>query len=248
MVSFTYLRRLPPAGNLKQLFSFDIPFTRAFLKPVLPVAVNELLWSLGITTYQIIYARMGTEELAAVNIAATISDLAVVAFIGIGNATAILVGNLIGSERYERAQLYGGRSLALGASGGLVIGFFLFLFSPLILNFYKVSPQVILMARTLIIITSASLWLRMSNLILFIGIFRAGGDTRFALVLDGLIIWLVGVPLTAYGAFVLEWPIYLVFMLTLSEEFSKFGLGMWRYFSKKWIHNLAETVSPEAAA
>jgi Na+-driven multidrug efflux pump len=83
----------------------------------------------------------------------------------------------------------------------------------------------------------------MMNLVIFIGILRAGGDTRFGLVLDGFIIWLVGVPLTAFGAFVLHLPIYLVYLLTMSEELVKWSLGIWRYFSKKWIHNLAETVS-----
>ena len=38
-------------------------------------------------------------------------------------------------------------------------------------------------------------------MILFIGIFRSGGDTRFALLLDGVIIWVVGVPLAFAGAF-----------------------------------------------
>jgi Na+-driven multidrug efflux pump len=83
----------------------------------------------------------------------------------------------------------------------------------------------------------------MMNLIIFIGIFRAGGDTRFALLLDGLIIWLVGVPLTAYGAFVLHLPVYLVYLLTMSEEIVKWSLGLWRFFSRKWIHNLADTVA-----
>ncbi len=83
----------------------------------------------------------------------------------------------------------------------------------------------------------------MMNLIIFIGIFRAGGDTRFALLLDGFIIWLVGVPLTAYGAFVLHLPVYLVFLLTMSEEIVKWSLGLWRFFSHRWIHNLAETVA-----
>ncbi len=242
MVSLTYARQLPPAGKLSELFAFDMPFAGVVLKPVLPVAINEVLWSLGITTYQIIYARIGTDQLAAVNISTTISDLAVVAFMGIGNATAILVGHLIGSDQNERAQLYAGRSLALGAIGGMLIGGAVLLVSPFILGLYKVSPLVITYAASLLLVNCSFYWLRMMNMILFIGVFRAGGDTRFALVLDGFIIWLVGVPLTAFGAFVLHLPIFLVYMLTLSEEFCKWGLGLWRYFSKKWIHNLAKTV------
>lgn len=243
LVFLTYRLQLPLAGKLKELFSYNVTFAAAVLKPVIPVAVNEVLWSLGITAYQVIYARMGTEQVAAVNIAGTISDLAVVAFIGIGNATAILVGNFIGSGNNNQAQRYGGRSLVIGAVGGLLIGAVVLLFSPYILNLYKVSPTVIEYAQKILLISCTFLWLRMLNLIQFIGVFRAGGDTRFALVLDGLIIWLVGVPLTAIGAFVFHLPVYLVYSLTLSEEVIKFSIGLWRYFSKKWIHNLADTVS-----
>jgi putative MATE family efflux protein len=243
LVSFTYYLKLPPAGHLRELFSYDLDFTKKVLSPVLPVAINEILWSTGVTAYQIIYAHIGTNQLAAVNIASTISDLAVVAFIGIGNATAILVGNLIGSDQNQRAQTYAGRSLILGLFGGILIGLLVLLISPAILDLYKVTPVVTAYAYSVLLVNCSFLWLRMMNLIQFIGIFRAGGDTRFALVLDGLIIWIVGVPLTAFGAFVLDLPIYLVYALTLSEELAKGILGLWRYFSKKWIHNLTLSVS-----
>ena len=142
------------------------------MRPILPVLLNEILWSLGITAYQVIYARLGTEQLAAVQISTTITDLAVVAFIGLGNATAILVGNLIGSGKQEQAQVYAGRSLLLSFLGSLVLGLLLLLLSPFILTLYKVSPEVIGYARTFLLISASFLWLRMMNLIIFIGIFR----------------------------------------------------------------------------
>lgn len=237
-----YRSNLPLAGKFNELFSFDLNFTWRVLKPVLPIVANEILWSLGITAYQIIYARMGTDELAAVSIAFTIDGMAVVAFIGIGNATAIMIGNLIGEGEYENAQRYGGRSIVLGTISGVIIGALVFAISPWIINLYKVSPQVIVYTQALMISICALLWLRMMNLIMFLGIFRAGGDTRLALLLDGFLIWAVGVPLTAYAAFVLQLPVYLVYLFVYSEEIGKWSIGLWRYFSKRWIHNLTETV------
>ena len=243
LISLTYFYKLPPAARLREMFSFDPAFAGRVLKPVLPVALNEILWSLGITAYQVIYAHIGTNQVAAVNIATTITDLAVVAFLGIGNATAILVGNMIGAGNNEASQIYAGRSLVISAFGGLLIGLIVLVISPYILDLYKVSPIVIEYSKALILVSCSFLWLRMMNLIQFLGVFRAGGDTRFALVLDGFIIWLVGVPLTAIGAFVFDLPIYLVYAITLSEEFVKWAIGLWRYFSKKWIHNLTDIVA-----
>jgi Na+-driven multidrug efflux pump len=75
-----------------------------------------------------------------------------------------------------------------------------------------------------------------------VGILRAGGDTRFSLFLDGLIIWIVGVPMAYLGAFVWHLPVYLVYLCAMSEEATKWILGMHRYFSRKWINNLTVQV------
>ena len=85
---------------------------------------------------------------------------------------------------------------------------------------------------------AAGLWLRVGNMTLFVGIFRAGGDTRFGFVLDALTIWLVGVPLAYAGAFVFHLPIYWVYPLVLSEEAVKWVVAMFRFFSRRWIHNV----------
>lgn len=242
LIVLTYRLRLPLAARISELTSFNWKFAAIVLRPVLPVAINEILWSLGITAYTVIYGRMSTEALASFNISSTIDGLAIVPFIGIANATAILVGNLIGQEQDERAQRYGGSSLLLAFLGAVFTGVLIILFSPVIISLYKVSPSVIINSTLLLRTVAAFLWLRMMNLILFIGIFRAGGDTRYALVLDGLIIWILGVPLATVGAFYLHLPVYLVYLLTMSEELTKWGLGLWRYISRRWIHHLAHSV------
>jgi Na+-driven multidrug efflux pump len=72
-----------------------------------------------------------------------------------------------------------------------------------------------------------------------VGILRAGGDTKFSMFLDGFIIWIVGVPLAALGAYYYHLPVYFVYLLAMSEELTKWILGLYRYRSRKWINNLA---------
>jgi Na+-driven multidrug efflux pump len=86
------------------------------------------------------------------------------------------------------------------------------------------------------------LWMRVSNMTIVVGILRAGGDTRFSLFLDGIIIWIVGVPMAYIGANVFHLPVYFVYLCAMSEETAKWILGIWRYRSRKWIHNLAAQV------
>jgi putative MATE family efflux protein len=238
LLAITYSSNSPVAASLRELTGFDRIFFRRVIKPMLPVILNELFWSLGITTYNIIYGRMGTQSYAAMNIVSTIEQVAFVFFIGISNATAVLVGNRIGSGREDEAYLYAGRSLGLGVLGGILLGLVLQLVKIPILSLYKVSPEVIQDASRIINVVSLFLWIRINNTTTVLGILRAGGDTRFSLFLDGIIIWIVGVPMAYLGAFVLGLPVYLVYLCAMSEEVTKWFLGINRYFSRKWINNL----------
>ncbi|MCX6064486.1 MAG: MATE family efflux transporter, partial [Chloroflexi bacterium] len=111
-----------------------------------------------------------------------------------------------------------------------------------VLSLYNVSPEVLGYAYKIMTIAALALWLRASNMIIIIGTLRSGGDTIYSLVLDGFVIWLVGVPLAALGAFFFMLPIQWVYLLVLSEELTKFILGLMRYFSRKWINNLTQSV------
>jgi Na+-driven multidrug efflux pump len=242
LISITYAKKSPVAASLRELTDFDKAFVGKVLKPMLPVMLNELFWALGITTYNIIYGRMGTASFAAMNIVSTIEQLAFVLFIGVSNATSVLVGNRIGAGKEDEAFIYAGRSLGLGFAGGILVGLILQLVKAPILSLYNVSPDVIENASRVINVITFFLWVRVSNMTIVVGILRAGGDTRFSLFLDGFIIWIVGVPMAYLGANVFHLPVYFVYLCAMSEEVTKWILGVNRYRSRKWINNLAEQV------
>jgi Na+-driven multidrug efflux pump len=83
-----------------------------------------------------------------------------------------------------------------------------------------------------------SLPIRSLNLILLIGILRSGGDTRYAFFIDAGVIWSIGVPLALLGGFVFDLPIYWVYSIIMTEEVVKLCLGLYRFFSNKWINML----------
>jgi len=163
-------------------------------------------------------------------------------FGGIAHACAILVGHLIGSGQQRKAYQYAGKSLSLGIFGALVVGGLILATSGYMLDLYKVSPQVSAYTRSILLVIAALLWLRVANMVLFIGVLRSGGDTRFAFFLDCGSIWLVGVPLAFLGAFVFHLPVYTVYLLVMTEELVKFCIGMVRFFSRRWIQNVVHSV------
>jgi putative MATE family efflux protein len=238
LVILVYVRKTPLAANPLSFFRFDRPFLSKVLKTSLPAAINEVLWSFGITTYNAVYARIGTDAIAAVNINATIEDLMFVLFIGLGNACAVMVGNKIGAGGKDVAFEYGRRFAILGVIAALVAGVIVFSIRGTVVSLYQISPSAAQDLRGLMLVYSLSSWLRVFNFMLFIGALRAGGDTRYAMFMELFSVWLIGVPCALIGGFVLHLPVYGVYALVLLEEAVKAIIISRRFLSRKWINDL----------
>jgi putative MATE family efflux protein len=238
IVTLVYAFKTPLAVNPLTFFRFDRAFLMTVLKTAMPAAANEVFWSVGITIYNAVYARIGTDAIASVQISATIEEVAFVFFIGLGNACAIMVGHKIGAKEEHIAFEYGRRFTILTVMVAVLAGvFILFLRGPVV-GLYEISPLAAENARRLMTIFAFSAWLRSINFILFIGILRAGGDTRYAMFMELFSIWAIGVPAALIGGFVLRLPVYGVYALVLLEELVKVIIISRRYLSRKWIHNL----------
>lgn len=238
LVWLVYRLKTPLAAPLRQLFAFDQIFLKKVLHRILPVMSNELIWALGITTYAAIYARLGTEAYAAVAIKDTIENLIFVPFIGITNACAILVGNTIGAGKKEAAQGFVKQSVVISLSLGLVFGLLLGLGRRFIIGYFNIEDATRGYAEAMVLVLAAALWMRASNIMFFVGMMRSGGDTRFAIRMDAGTMWLIGVPLGLLAGFVFHLPVYYVYLTVMVDEVLKFILSVWRYRSKRWIHDL----------
>lgn len=232
-----YRYRLPNAARLK-----DMRFTRRqageYFKVVLPTMLNEGFWSLGMVVYSAAYGLMGPGTVAAVSIYNSVEQLASVVLRGATHACAVLVGMSIGAGREEEAKLTAGRMLLGGTATGIVTGALVFLISGFVVGQFNVSAQTAASAQRLINTYACFLWLQAAATLLIVGILRAGGDVRYAMVIDVVPVWVIGIPLVfAFGPGA-GWPIWYVYMLTRIEEVIKSVVALRRLKSGKWVHNL----------
>lgn len=239
MLGLVYRYRLAAAATPREMFNLKLISLKQFFVTSIPVILTEVFWSLGITTYNVVYARIGTEAIAAVNISVTIERVLFVVFLGMSNACAIMIGNRIGANEEWKAYVYAKRFVVLGSALAAVIGLLLVLSAGIVLTLYNVSATTVVYAYNILMIMALMLPVRASNVLLLVGVLRSGGDTHFAFLVDGLTVWGVGVPLAFTGAFVLGLPVYGVFALVMTEEILKLIMSLWRLYSRKWIHNLA---------
>jgi len=238
LLILVYTMKTPLAANPLSFFRFSRPFMMNVLKTSMPAAINEVLWSVGFTSYNAVYARIGTDAIAAVNINATIEEMMFVLFIGLGNACSVMVGNKIGAGGTDIAFEYGRRFMILGIATALIGGAIIFSLREAVISLYEISPSAAENLRGLMFVFSISAWLKMLNFILFIGAMRAGGDTRYAMFTELFSIWVIGVPCALIGGFVLHLPVYGVYALVLLEEIAKAIIVFRRFLSRNWIHDL----------
>lgn len=240
VIGYIYLTDSPLKSTFKEMLSFDREFLRRYRVTTTPIILNEMIWALGITTYSMIYARMSTTAIAVINIIGSIERITFSGFIGVANATAVMVGKKIGEKQEDVAIRYAYRlgiiSLILGAIGSLIL---LVLAKP-ILNFYDLSDDVFKLALYTMYVLCIFLPFKSFNATTVVGILRAGGDTKYCLIMDVAALWLIGVPLAYLGGLKFGFPIFIVLAFALSEELLKFFVGVRRVISKKWISNLVE--------
>ncbi|MBU0927372.1 MAG: MATE family efflux transporter [Spirochaetes bacterium] len=233
-----YARKMPPAGTLKEFRSWGSGFLSRFARIAAPVVVNEVLWSLGITSYNAILARVGTEAIAAYNVTSTVSQLAMVLFMGTANASAVMLGKRIGEGDRATAFAWARRFAIMAPLIGVATGALLIPASLALPWLFALGAEPLRQARLMILALAVIFPFKVFNLHVVIGICRSGGDTRFGAFFDIFGVWLFGVPLAALGAFVLRVEPWVVFALLSFDEVAKSGLGVWRLASKKWLNDV----------
>jgi len=238
LMLFIYLKKYPVAGSIRQMSRQNRSFVKKFFHKVSPVILNEVGWSLGMTMFTLVYARIGTEVLAAYNIMDTFSRLTFVLFIGTANATAIVLGNQIGEGKQKEAVRCAKTILMSAPFIAAFFGIIIYMIAPEIPGFFNISEYTAYLIVRFLRIFTFVLLIKVSNMHIIVGILRSGGDTHFCAALELIPLWLISIPLVALAGLVLHFPPALVYLLCLSEEVIKYLTGLFRVLSGKWVHDL----------
>ncbi len=220
---------------------FSKTFVMKYFYTAAPVIANEFMWGLGVTMYSLVYGRMGDDATAAITIANTVEQVAVVFFFGICAAAAVILGNELGANELKKAEEHAKVYIILQLFLTIIGAILLFLIKGYVISWFDAPPQVARLVRLSITVFALYMPARMLNALFIVSIFRSGGDTKYALFLDVSGVWLIGIPMAVIGGLILKLPVYVVYGMILTEEFYKIFLGVRRYRKKKWLRNIVES-------
>jgi len=233
----------------RELFSFDRRFAAKFFRVSFPALLNEGLWALGTMGYNMVFGRLGTVPFAALTIFRTVDSLFFAFYIGICHACGVLVGREIGAGRIRESIRYANRFTAAMPAVTALLSVALIASRGLFLRLFVVSPEVVELAGTVLLISALEMPIRNIPYITICGVFRPGGDTHTGVKYDILSVWLMALPVTAFSGLVLGMDFVWVFVLMLVfEDWVKTALCIRRLKSLKWILPVTENREGELAA
>jgi len=241
IISVVKYRRIPTLINLRTLLMNKIDGQRRYLKVALPVIIHSMGWVCGVTVYMRLYASISTTSVAAVNISETLEKMGFMAFVGIGNACAIMVGNTIGAGREDLAYDYSKKFVFISITGAMLMGLFIMSIKKYIVGLYNLDAEGLKTVSYLMFFMCCVMWMKAANVIFNGGILRGGGDTRFSMMIDICGVWLVGVPMGCLAVYVFHLPVYYVVLFVYTEELVKMIVGFYRFRSNKWLKNLVHS-------
>lgn len=233
-LKFNHVLHFRPSSLLvkdKYLFS-------DFLHYSIPVTLNEMMWGSGVAMNSVVIGHLGSSVVSANSVAQISRQLAMIIAFGLANATAITIGRVIGENNLSAARDYSKRFIKLSIQAGILGAAIILTARPIAMSALNLSPLTQGFLSTMMYVMSYFSVCQAINTTLVVGVFRAGGDTKFGLFIDTTTMWGGSILFGALAAFVFKWSVPVVYIILMSDEIIKIPLTLWRYKSGKWLNNV----------
>lgn len=227
--------------RFKYIFRCEGWIGKDFIKYSVPVVLNELMWGVGTSTNAAIIGHLGSSAVAANSVAQVVRQLATVISFGLAGAAAIMIGKIIGECKYDMAKLYAKRFMWLSFIAGVIGGTIVFLIRKSIVQFMGLTDKTSEYLMFMLVVMSYFIICQALNGTAVVGVFRAGGDTKFGLILDTVTMWGGSILLGAAAAFVFKCKVPVVYVVLMSDEIMKLPIMLVHYKREKWVRNITRT-------
>lgn len=205
----------------------------------IPLLLNETLWSTGFAFLTQCYSTRGLNVVAGYNIAGTINNLFNVVFFAMGDAIAIIVGQLLGAGEMEKARDTDNKIIAFGVFLGALSGLMAATVSGIFPLIYKTNPEARHIATAFILVqalfTPQMAFLHNSYFTL-----RSGGRTMITFIFDSVFMWCISVPAAYMISRYTDVNAILMYAYVQALEISKVVVGFILVKRGTWMKNLVK--------
>ena len=230
--------------RLKHIFLSGKTLLRKYMQFSLPVIISDTLLGVGLSLGSAVIGRISAEFVAANSIVNTGNQLITIANAAMASASAVVIGNTIGEGDTGRAFRQGIAYLVISVLIGVVCSLIILALENPYLKLYTVSAETVEIARACFLFLIVMSPIQTPAYVTSKGILRGGGDTRFLMIFDSILVWFFSLPLGALAGLVWHMTPFWVFFFLKIEYGMKGIICTIRFFSKKWIKVIRAADSP----
>ncbi|MGG7048884.1 MULTISPECIES: MATE family efflux transporter [unclassified Campylobacter] len=162
-------------------YKFNAKIVRKILNIGMPYGFENGMFYLGRILVFSIVALFGTAAIAANSVGGTISIFQVLAGFSIGMGLSVVVSRCVGAGEYEQAKIYAKKGIFIVFCVHIITTLFTFLFLEQILAIYSLSVEAENLARQIVLWHGVVTMLIWPLSFTFPQLFRAAGDSKFAM-------------------------------------------------------------------
>lgn len=192
----------------------------------------------GVSMYSVIIGHMGDDVVAANSIASIVRNLITCAIAGVAGASGIIVGNELGKNEIQTAILYAKRITIFSFICGVFSSILLLFLRPVVLSVSALSETANSYLSGMLLICCYYILTGAINRTVIGGIFCAGGQSKFGLICDAIVLWLIVIPLGFLAAFYWQLPVIVVYVIICLDECIKVPIVFLYYRKYRWAMNI----------
>lgn len=225
---------------------------RRVLMVGLPLGVGDFVDVASFTAFFAIVGRLGTEVLAANNIALQFMSLSFTMGVAVAQASSSLVAQALGAKEPQQATRVGYRATALGMVLMGLVGLGYLVAPELLMGVFSSDPAVIAAGVAVLQLVAIYQVFDAAAIVLG-GSLNGAGDTTYTMVARLVCAWGLFLPLAYLFAFPLNggvrgaWAGAMVYLIALAlVYFLRFRSGRWRTSFRGAEHELEGTLEVPA--
>jgi putative MATE family efflux protein len=166
----------------------------SMLRLSIPSGLQSLFFAAGLSALFMIVDRIGTLEVAAMNVLITVTMVAFLPGLGLGLAAATLVGQALGRKDVDDAEAWAWDVIKVGITIMLTLGAPMALFPEQILGaFFADEPEALALAVLPLRLAGVTVWVEAILMVLLNSIMGAGA-TKIGLIVNVGMQWGLFIP------------------------------------------------------
>jgi len=219
-----FLQAMPSKSTLWQQFKIS-----------LPSSLQQLFFAAGLVTLVWIVGKIGTSEVAAVNVLMTFHITAILPAFGIALAATTLVGNALGRNDVEDAARWGWNCSAITFLYGVLLSLVLIPFANPLLSVFLTNPETRQLAHWPMILWALMISFDTMGMVLMNALIGAG-DTRRSMWISLIWQWAFFLPLAYLAGPVLGFGLIGVWIINSLYRSGQAINCAQQWHSRHWVN------------